>query len=697
MNSVNALTFPDRRKQGVVALNSPSYLRLMLDNLARGVVSVPLRHAQDEERIARVGITEVLTPDSDHGWLEMNFTSRGGDDLAQISFTSGTEGAAKAVYLSAGNLHDVVTRLQEVMVLTPQVREYIGVPVYHSFGYGRARAVLDAGGRCFIPQGGFSLTELREMLRAGQINAISAVPSLWHVFLQSLDLFGDELHEVRWVEIGSQYMAPQDKSALCRALPNARIVQHYGLTEASRSTFQRIDTAPPETLASVGSATGEVQLRLDETGRVQIRGPHVALGVHDGASYQALARDTWFTTSDQGRLEGGLLYYEGRSDDVINLSGIKLSPDLMEAHVRGSLEAPGDFGILRRADPLRGEAILVVLGPDAVAHKDAIIDAIDTYAKKQGISVRGAISTQLLEVLPRTATGKLQRKAIVPQEASAPAPREQDESFAAELQACLGPDMKGEDSLNFHQTGGDSLTHLRMSMAIERAFGGPVDNWEEISFAELIARADAMTPSDRVTGTPPLPTGAQNMNPPDLGFWNLVREDFRTNDASLSHQGFLMLFVHRFGNWRMGVRSKLLRAPLSLLYRVLNKLTQILFGMKLDYTVKVGRRVKLEHFGGMILGAREIGDDVVLRQNTTLGIRSTADLNAKPTLGQRVDVGAGAVIVGNIRIGDNSIIGANSVVFSNIPENSVVMGVPARIIGTNPRRNPSPLPGHDEG
>jgi serine O-acetyltransferase len=107
--------------------------------------------------------------------------------------------------------------------------------------------------------------------------------------------------------------------------------------------------------------------------------------------------------------------------------------------------------------------------------------------------------------------------------------------------------------------------------------------------------------------------------------------------------------------------------------------------------VKVGRRVKLEHFGGMILGAREIGDDVILRQNTTLGIRSTDDLNAKPTIGPRTDVGAGAVIVGNITVGENSIIGANSVVFTNVPPGAVVMGVPGRVIGRNPRENPSPL------
>ena len=170
-----------------------------------------------------------------------------------------------------------------------------------------------------------------------------------------------------------------------------------------------------------------------------------------------------------------------------------------------------------------------------------------------------------------------------------------------------------------------------------------------------------------------------------------MREDYRTNDAKALGQGFLMLLIHRFGNWRMGVRTKVLRAPLTLLYRFLNKMAQIVCGMKLDYTVKVGRRVKLEHFGGMILGARAIGDDVFIRQNTTFGVRSVDDLNAKPTIGSRVDIGAGAVIVGDITIGDNSIIGANAVVYMNIPPNSIVSGVPGRIVGTNPRRNPSPL------
>lgn len=688
--------FRDLRKQGVVAVNSPAYLRQMLRNLAEGVVSVPLRAADDRERLERSGAAEVVSPAQDHGWLAADFTSEGGDGLAQISFTSGTEGPAKAVYLSRGNLHDVVVRLAAVMGLTAEVREYIGVPVYHSFGYGRARAVLDAGGRCFVPGTGFSLAELRDMLRGGEVNALSAVPSLLRVLLQSRDLFGPELGALRWIEIGSQYMPAEEKQALREMCPNARIVQHYGLTEASRTTFQRIDTAPRDQLEAVGTATGAVELRLDETGRILIRGPHVALGVDDGTAYRALGRGEWLRTGDQGRLEDGLLRFEGRADDVINVSGLKLSPDQVEAHVRRAVADAGDFGVARCADPIRGEAVLVALGPEAHGKEAAIVAAVERYAEMQGLNLRGAIRTRRLDALPRTATGKLQRKALSAERAAEPAPAEAGDGLAAQFRLSLGRDVPLDGKTTFHDLGADSLTHLQMAMAVERAFGTAPPHWESIPLSELVARAKTLPPPEGVSGSPPLPTGAENMNPGGLGFWELVREDFRTNDRSLAHQGFLMLLVHRFGNWRMDVRPRLLRMPLTLLYRFLNKLTQLLFGMKLDYTVKVGRRVKLEHFGGMILGARAIGDDVILRQNTTLGIRSTADLSAKPVIGNRVDVGAGAVIVGNIHVGDDSIVGANSVVYSNVPAGSVVMGVPGRIIGQNPRRNPSPLSGRDE-
>lgn len=179
---------------------------------------------------------------------------------------------------------------------------------------------------------------------------------------------------------------------------------------------------------------------------------------------------------------------------------------------------------------------------------------------------------------------------------------------------------------------------------------------------------------------PPLAKGDVNANPTDISFWSLIVEDFRTNGSSLWAQGFWVIFTHRFGNWRMDVKSKILRAPLTLLYRIFHKMNQILCGIQLDYSIPVGRRVLLLHFGGMLLGPRSIGNDVILKQNTTLGSKDESDVNARPVIEDHVEVGPGAVIVGDITIGHHSKIGPNAVVLTDVPPYSVAFGVPARVI-----------------
>lgn len=174
--------------------------------------------------------------------------------------------------------------------------------------------------------------------------------------------------------------------------------------------------------------------------------------------------------------------------------------------------------------------------------------------------------------------------------------------------------------------------------------------------------------------------GSRNMNPEGIGFWALIAEDFRTHDSDPFAQGFWALFWHRFGNWRMSVQSRVLRVPLTLIYRVMTKFGEWVGGIFLPYTVIVGRRVKLEHFGGMILVADRIGDDVVIRQNTTFGIATTGELQSRPTIGNRVDIGTGAVLIGSIEIGDDTVIGANAVVSKSLPAAVVAAGIPARVL-----------------
>ncbi len=194
----------------------------------------------------------------------------------------------------------------------------------------------------------------------------------------------------------------------------------------------------------------------------------------------------------------------------------------------------------------------------------------------------------------------------------------------------------------------------------------------------------------------PLPTGDRNRNPPGIGLLALLAEDYRTHDRKLLEPGFLAIALHRLGNARMDVKPKLLRAPLSLAYRFVFTLVSWLWGIDLSYTVRLGRRVRIWHHGGMVLGARAIGDDVHIRHNTTLGLLSRANPTGKPIVGNRVDIGVGACILGPVTVGDDCVIGANSVVLRHLPPGSVVMGVPARQAtllkeeGTSPPAGPAP-------
>jgi serine O-acetyltransferase len=184
------------------------------------------------------------------------------------------------------------------------------------------------------------------------------------------------------------------------------------------------------------------------------------------------------------------------------------------------------------------------------------------------------------------------------------------------------------------------------------------------------------------TSAVPMLHGVVDQNPPGLGLFALLREDLRTHDGNLFEQGFWAVAVHRFGNWRMRL-PKPLRAPCTLLYRFLFKWVEWTCGITLPYTVKLGRRVRIWHHSGMVLHAAAIGDDVHIRQNTTFGIARRDKLFELPTIENRVELGCGVVVLGNVTIGSDSVIGANAVVLMDIPPRSVAVGIPAKVIKTN--------------
>ncbi len=181
-----------------------------------------------------------------------------------------------------------------------------------------------------------------------------------------------------------------------------------------------------------------------------------------------------------------------------------------------------------------------------------------------------------------------------------------------------------------------------------------------------------------VSHAAPMPIGDSNQNPKDIGLLALLAEDFRTHDRRAFSSGFLAIALHRLANARMDIRPKILRAPFSLLYWIMFPFISRLLGIYLPYVTRLGRRVRIWHYGSIWLGARAIGDDVHIRHNTTLGVLNRNELEAKPIIGNRVELGVGTCIMGAVTVGDDSVIGPNSVVIKSLPPKSVVMGVPAR-------------------
>jgi serine O-acetyltransferase len=164
-----------------------------------------------------------------------------------------------------------------------------------------------------------------------------------------------------------------------------------------------------------------------------------------------------------------------------------------------------------------------------------------------------------------------------------------------------------------------------------------------------------------------------------------IREDWGTYEGKLLSPGFWVMAVYRFGRWRYGIRWSPLRKPFSLLYKVMFAFIQAATGTELPCETQVGRRLRIDHSQGIVVsGDARLGDDVVLRNGVTIGLRRTGT-RGSPTIGDRVDIGAGAKILGTIYIGDDVCIGANAVVLTDIPSNSIAVGIPAQIRSRNPK------------
>src|SRR5574344_1201480 len=177
-----------------------------------------------------------------------------------------------------------------------------------------------------------------------------------------------------------------------------------------------------------------------------------------------------------------------------------------------------------------------------------------------------------------------------------------------------------------------------------------------------------------------------------LTLWQIIKEDFsvpKLNDPVLDSN--FELFFNYPGVWAI-INHRIAN---KLYYKGFKKFARVVAGISSFFTktdihpaATIGRRVFIDHAIGVVIGATAIvEDDVLIYQGVTLGGVSLNKGKRHPTIKSNVVIGSGAKILGNITVGSNSKIGANSVVVVDVPDNSTAVGVPARIIKKDNKRD----------
>lgn len=191
------------------------------------------------------------------------------------------------------------------------------------------------------------------------------------------------------------------------------------------------------------------------------------------------------------------------------------------------------------------------------------------------------------------------------------------------------------------------------------------------------------------TGGPPRHTTEEETH---VSFWRRLNEDLdtaRTHDPAarsnleiaLNYSGLHAIWAHRLSHrlWRNPDRR--------LLARTVSQLARWATGVEIHPGATIGRRFFIDHGMGVVIGeTAEIGDDVMIYHGVTLGGRSLEPVKRHPTIQDRVTIGAGAKILGPLTVGHDSSVGANAVVVKDVPEDSIVTGIPGKVRRRTPEK-----------
>lgn len=180
-----------------------------------------------------------------------------------------------------------------------------------------------------------------------------------------------------------------------------------------------------------------------------------------------------------------------------------------------------------------------------------------------------------------------------------------------------------------------------------------------------------------------------------LADWRADRARYPSQGGFLREQSLWAIAVYRFGRWNDRRPSGLSRWLLDRVYWLLFRMVETLTGISFTKQVDIGPGLRIHHFGNIFVhSAVAMGAGCTLRQGVTLGNREEG--GPVPRIGDGVEFGAYAQVLGDVRVGDGARIGALSVVLCDVPPGYTAVGIPARLIPPRAVRNaPDDAPGQE--
>lgn len=175
----------------------------------------------------------------------------------------------------------------------------------------------------------------------------------------------------------------------------------------------------------------------------------------------------------------------------------------------------------------------------------------------------------------------------------------------------------------------------------------------------------------------PYPPGGAAAGRPFREVLSIMREDWETHRRDVTRPGLQALLLQRYAAWRLGLPPGPKRKAMSAIRHILWIFVRNVYGIELHDTARIGRRVRIEHQGAIIIdGDAVIGDDCLIRHNVTIGRAQQG--GGAPCVGRNVHIAPGAVLAGDITIGDGARIGPNAVVVVDVPADTTAFAPPAR-------------------